>query len=111
MAKEKKKKKRNWLSRILGGGFLNEDFVIRQSKLLVLIVFLIIIFISNRYSCIKKLTEIENLKTKLEDVKYENLILSTELTSSSRQSQIEDMLTTKGIGLRSSKTSVYTIKK
>ena len=106
-----KKKKKNSLSHILGGGFLTEDFVIRQSKLLILIVFMIIIFISNRYSCMKKLTEIENLKTKLEDVKYDNLIISTELTSGSRQSQIEELLATKGIGLRSSKASVYKIKK
>ena len=110
MAKEKKKKK-NWLSTIFSGGFLTEDFVIRQSKLLILIAFLILVFISNRYSCIKKLTEIENLKTELENVKYENLILSTELTSNSRQSQIEEMLATRGVGLRSSKASVYEIKK
>jgi len=109
--KNTKKKKKNWLSYILGGGFLTEDYVRRQTKLLVLIVILIIFFISNRYSCMKKLTEIENLKTKLEDVKYENLIISTELTSSSRQSQIEYLLSTKGIGLRSSKASVYEIHK
>ncbi|MDR1632055.1 MAG: hypothetical protein LBR97_04130 [Dysgonamonadaceae bacterium] len=110
-SKSTKKKKKNLLSHILGGGFLTEDFVIRQSKLLVLIVFLIIVFISNRYYCMKKLTEIENLKTKLQDVKYENLIISTELTSHSRQSQIEEMLAKKGIGLRSSKASVYEIHK
>ncbi|MDR2621367.1 MAG: hypothetical protein LBC48_02165 [Dysgonamonadaceae bacterium] len=110
-SKNTKKKKKNWLSHVLGGGFLTEDFVIRQSKLLVLIVFLIIIFISNRYSCMKKLTEIENLKTELQDVKYENLIISTELTSNSRQSQIEEMLATKGVGLRSSNASVYKIQK
>jgi len=110
MAKTKKKKK-NSLSHILGGGFLTEDFVIRQSKLLILIVFLIIFFISNRYSCNKKLTEIENLKAQLENVQYENLIISTELTSNSRQSQIEEILAAKGVGLRSSKASVYKIHK
>jgi hypothetical protein len=110
-SKNTKKKKKNSLSHILGGGFLTEDFVIKQSKLLILIVFLIIIFISNRYSCMKKLTEIENLKIKLEDVKYENLIISTELTSNSRQSQIEEMLAAKGLGLKSSKASIYKIRK
>jgi len=110
MAKTKKTKKIS-LSDVFGGGFLTEEFVIRQSKLLILIVVLILIFISNRYSCIKKLTEIENLKTKLEDVKYENLVISTELTSGSRQSQIEELLAKKGIGLRSSKASIYEIHK
>jgi cell division protein FtsL len=110
-SKNIKKKKKNSLSHILGGGVLTEDFVAQQYKLLILIVFLIIMFISNRYSCMKKLTEIENLKTKLQDVKYENLIISTELTSNSRQSQIEEMLAKKGMGLRSSKASVYEIQK
>lgn len=110
-SKSTKKKKRNSLSHIFGGGFLTEDFVIRQSKLLILIVFLIIVFISNRYYCMKKLTEIENLKTKLQEVKYENLIISTELSSHSRQSQIEGLLANKGIELRLSKAAVYEIRK
>jgi cell division protein FtsL len=108
---ESKKKKKNVLSHILGGGILTEDFVKQQSGLLILIVVLILFFISNRYSCMKKLTEIENLKTKLQDVKYEHLVISTELTSNSRQSQIEEMLTVKGVGLRSSKAAVYKISK
>jgi cell division protein FtsL len=110
-SKNTKKKKKHSLSHILGGGFLSEDFVIRQSKLLILIVFLIFVFISNRYYCMKKLTEIENLESKLQDIKHESLIISTELTSHSRQSQIEEMLANKGIGLRSSKASVYEIHK
>ncbi|MDR0769192.1 MAG: hypothetical protein LBE71_04740 [Dysgonamonadaceae bacterium] len=104
------KKKKHSLSHILGGGLLTEDFVIRQSKLLVLIGFLIILFISNRYYCMKKLTEIENLKIELQDVKYESLIISTQLTSNSRLSQIEEMLAGKNIELKASKVSVYKIK-
>ncbi|MDR0732708.1 MAG: hypothetical protein LBF08_01410 [Dysgonamonadaceae bacterium] len=109
VSKQTKKKKKKTLSHIFGGGLLTEDFVIRQFKLLVLIVFLIIIFISNRYYCMKKLTEIENLTTILQDVKYESLIISTELTSSCRRSHIEEMLINKGIELRPSKASVYEI--
>jgi cell division protein FtsL len=103
--------KKNWLSHILGGGFLTEDFIIKQSKLLILIVLLIMAFISNRYSCMKKLTEIEILKTKLQDVKYENMIISTEVTAHSRQSQIEELLKKKGIDLVPSKSAFYEIKK
>ena len=105
------KRKRFSFSHILGGGILAEDFVIKQSKLLILIVFLTIFFISNRYSCAKKLTEIEDLKKKLEDVKYENLIISTELTTNSRQSQIELLLAKKGLNLKSPETPTYEIRK
>lgn len=106
-----KKKKRFSINRILGGDILAEDFVIKQSKLLILIVFLIIIFISNRYSCAKKLTEIEDLQRQVMDVKYENLIISTELTTNSRQSQIESLLEKKGIELAGPKTPPFEIKK
>ncbi|GHT12637.1 hypothetical protein FACS189426_16320 [Bacteroidia bacterium] len=107
----KTKKQRSWFFRIIGGEILTEDFVVKQSKLIILIVFLIIIFISNRYACMKKLTEIETLTTQLKDIKYENLVISTELTTHSRQSQIEELLNSKGINLSSSKSSVYEIHK
>lgn len=109
--KKKSKKKRFSLNHILGGDILVEDFVIKQSKLLILIVFLTILFISNRYSCAKKMTEIEDLQAKLMDVKYESLIISTELTTNSRQSQIESLLKKKGIELKGSKTPPYELKK
>jgi cell division protein FtsL len=106
-----KERGKNWLSYILSGVWMTEDFVVRQSKLIILIVFLIIVSISNRYSCMRQLTKIENLRTKMEDMKYENLVISTELTSKSRQSQIEDLFVKKGIELRSSRAAVYEIHK
>jgi cell division protein FtsL len=110
--KETAKKKKKTLSRhILGGDFLTEGFIMRQSKLMALIVCLIIVFISNRYYCMKKLTEIEMLNTQLHDVKHEHLIISMELTNHSRQTQIDEMLANKGIELRLSKAAVYEIQK
>ena len=106
-----KKKKKNIFKYIAIGDFLKEDFVIKQSKLLVLIVILVIIFISNGYSCMKKLSRIEELKTQLKDVKYENLVISTQLTSSSRQSQIEELLKKKQIDLSNPTTPAFEIYK
>lgn len=105
------RKRKLSLPHILGGEILVEDFVIKQSKLILLIVFLIIVFISNRYSCAKKLTRIEDLNRKLTDVKYENLVISTELTLHSRQSQIELLLERKGIELSSPKVPPFEIRK
>jgi hypothetical protein len=109
--KEPRKRKKSSLSKILGGDILTEDFVVKQSKLIILIVFLILVFISNRYSCAKKLTRIEDLSTRLKNVKYENLIIATELTTHSRQSQIEELLKIRGIELESSKTPAFEIHK
>jgi hypothetical protein len=111
MQENKKNKQRSWFFRIIDGEILTEDFVVKQSKLIVLIVVMILIFTTNRYICMNKLTEIENLTTQLKDVKYENLVISTELTTHSRQSQIEELLNSRGINLASSKSSVYEIHK
>ncbi|MDR0427875.1 MAG: hypothetical protein LBH12_04645 [Dysgonamonadaceae bacterium] len=109
MEKESNRKKNFW-QYFFGGEILKEDFVIKQSKLLILVVILFIIFISNGYSCQKKLTQIEDLKAELRDVKYENLVISTRLTSSSRQSQIEVLLGKKGIDLASPTTPAFIIE-
>ena len=105
------KKQKISIFQILGGGILKEDFVVKQSKLLLLIAFLSIILISNRYSCLQKLSKIEDLKRELADIKYENLVISSELTSNSRQSQIEELLNKKGINLGASKNPAYEISK
>ncbi len=105
------KKTKISIAHILGGGILTEDFIVKQSKLLIMIAILFVLFISNRYSCLKKMTEIEDLNKKLTDIKYENLVISTELTSNSRQSQIEALIESKGLKLSGSKTPAFEIKK
>ena len=68
--KEKKKENRFYFLYIFGGGILKEDFIVRHTKMIVLVVVLIFIFIGNRYVCMQRLREIErpsvlmNLKEK-----------------------------------------------
>jgi cell division protein FtsL len=104
------RKSKNSVAHILGGGILTERFITKQSKLLILIAILFVFFISNRYACLKKIAEIDDLKKKLENVKYEHLILSTELTANSRQSQIELLLEKRGLNLTGSKVPPFEIK-
>jgi len=109
-----RKKRKTWLDSIrdiIGGRFLTGEFVRKQVKLLVLIVGLIIIFISNSYSCMKKLAEIEQLKIELADVKYESLVLSTKLTSVSRHSQVKELLKQRGINLSNPTSPAFEIQK
>ena len=111
MKGNKKKTRKVSIKDVIDGRLLTEEFVSKQLKLLALIVVLLIIFISNSYSCMKKLTEIESLKAQLKDVKYEHLIISTKLTSSSSQSQIKGLLEQRGINLSGPTSPAYEIHK
>ena len=107
----RKKNKQNMFRKIIGGEILKEDFVIKQFKLMLLIAFCSIALVSHRYSCQQKLTQIEALNRKLSDVRYENIVLLTELTMNSRQSLVEDLLKKRGMDLSPSKSPVYEIYK
>ncbi|MCD7931482.1 MAG: hypothetical protein LUE98_16975 [Tannerellaceae bacterium] len=109
--KKNKKEKRLSLLYILGGGILKEDFIVRHTKMIVLIVFLIFFFIGNRYTCMQKVREIDRLRQRLHDVKFEALSVSTELTGKSRQSQIESLVESKGLGLEVAKTPAFELYK
>ncbi|MDR2087017.1 MAG: hypothetical protein LBP72_07555 [Dysgonamonadaceae bacterium] len=107
----KRAKKKNSFLKILVGDILTEDYIIKQSKLILWIVLLVLIFISNRYSCVNKLAEIQELNDSLKLLQYENLALSTRLTTHSRQLQIENLLKEKGIDLSVSKSPAIEIRK
>ena len=106
---EKKKKKRTFMY-ILGGGVLKEDFIVRHTKMIGLIVLLLFFYISNRYTCIIKLREIDKLTEQLKDVKYESLSISAQLTSGTRPSQVEDLVKRQGLDLEKAKTPPYKLK-
>jgi len=105
------KKKKSSFSYILGGKVLTEDFVVKQSGLFLLIFCLIILFISNRYYCSKKLSEMDKLKKELIELNYEHVFLTTRITAVSRQSQIEELLRGKGIELTKNNVTIYQIRK
>jgi hypothetical protein len=108
---ETKKKKKNPFLFIIRGDFLAEKYVFNQLGFVAYIVLLIVINISNSYLCVDELSKLDNLKTELKDIKYENLVILTKLTSISRQSQIEEMLAKKGINLSVSTTPAFEINK
>ena len=107
--KEAKKKKSNSLKSILGGDILATDFFRRQTKLLVLIMVLIIFYIHNRYASQQQQLEIDKLKKELIDIKYDALTRSSELMEKSRQSRIEDYISTKESDLQTSTHPPYLI--
>ena len=99
--KTRKKEKRLSFWYILGGGVLKEDFILRHTRMIVLLVVLAFFFIGNRYTCMQKLRE----------MRFEALSISSELTGNSRQSQIELLIEEQGIDLEGAKTPPYELYK
>lgn len=113
MDNKHKKKKENRFSilYVLGGGILKEDFIIKHTRLVVLLVILVFFFIGNRYTCMQKLREIDRLQQQLRDVRFEALSISSELTGNSRQSQIESLIEEQGIELEVAKNPPFELYK
>ena len=89
MSAERKKKKKNILKSWFDGDMLLSPFLSRQIGLIALVAALIIVYVSNRYAFQSEQVEIQRLRTKLEDVKYEALARSSELMEKSRESNIQ----------------------
>ena len=108
--KNKEKKTRASWKNIIGGDILATDFFRRQTKLVVLIMVLILFYIHNRYVCQRQMIEIDKLKKELVDIKYDALTRSSELTERTRQSRIEEYVSTEHSDLQTSTAPPYVIE-
>ena len=77
---------------IFGGDILQSKFFKRQIPWFIFVFALMILYTANRYSSQQDIIEIDNLRNKLQDVKYNALTESSELLNLSRQSNIEKYL-------------------
>lgn len=96
---------------VFGGNVLTENFF---SKNLIFILFLVgvmILFISHRYTVLRKIAEMERLKVELKDAKFESLNISSDLTEASRLSHIERMIERSGLSLKTTNEPVYKLEK
>ena len=116
-SKKQKKQKESTSSKhmsirsILGGDILANDFFKRQTNLLILIMVLTILYIDNRYECQQEMIEIDRLKKELTDIKYDALTRSSELMEKSRQSRIEEYISTEESPLETATNRPYLIQK
>ena len=76
-----------------------------------LIMILTVLYIDNRYSSQQELIEIDKLKKDLIDIKYDALTRSSELMEKSRQSRIEEYISTEDSPLQTATNRPYLIKK
>ena len=68
------------LRKILGGDILTAQIIRRQIWLVILIVFFVIIYISNRYNIQNDIIELDKLQKELQDTKYKALSTSSQIT-------------------------------
>lgn len=96
---------------VFGGNVLTEDFFSKNLTFIIVLVVVMLLFISQRYTVLQNIAEMERLKVELKDAKFESLNISSDLTELSRQSQIEKMVEQAGLGLETANEPVYKIHK
>ncbi|HET9570630.1 MAG TPA: FtsL-like putative cell division protein [Bacteroidales bacterium] len=102
---------RVFLNELLDGSFMTKDVMRRNALLLLLLVGLIIVYISNHYAVIMRLSEIDSLQKELTEAKYEALTRTSDLMRESRQSFVQEMIIQKGLELENSTIPPFTIAK
>ncbi len=95
---------------ILGGTVLTEDFFWKNARFIATVFIIIVLYISNRYSCIEKMAKIESLQYELKDAKYESLTISSQLMGVSRESKVEELVLKNGVEIKLTKDPTYKIK-
>lgn len=75
------------LSKTLGGVIISH-FVKRQIGVVILIGAFVIVYISLRYMCQKKLVEIDRTETKIVNARYKATVCTSKLTEVSRESNV-----------------------
>ena len=106
----KKTKKSGKWREIVGGDILAAGFFSHHLKLFVLIMFLVIIYIQNRYAYQQQMIELDRLKKELTDIKYDALTRSSQLMERSRQSKIEEYIQRENSELEIATTPPFLIK-
>lgn len=86
---KKKKKKSGIFYKIYSGNILRDERITKNAGLFALVIFYIIIYISNRYAFQQELHQISDLKDEVKILKYDVLTQQSELSEKSRQSHIE----------------------
>lgn len=99
------------LRTILGGDILAGPWFRRQFLYILFCVFLLILYISNRYACQRCMIEIDQLQKELLDIKYKELTRLSELQERTRRSRVEEYLRqVNDTTLQTATTSPYILK-
>ena len=92
-------------------GHYLQEFIVKNIKLIILILFFIMLLVGNRFAYEHQMSEIARLKKELEDRKFTSLEVSEGLMKQSRPSQVKQMILNRNIELEDSRVPAYRIKR
>ncbi len=96
----KKDQKPSFIKRISQGEVLSSDFFARNWLTVFAGVVVVMLYITNKYTCQTKMEEIRRLETELEIVKTERLRVRSAYMSNTRESSMQHLIDSLGLNLR-----------
>ncbi|MCX7862303.1 MAG: FtsL-like putative cell division protein [Bacteroidales bacterium] len=106
---EKEAKRKGILRSIIDGSFLSREIVFKNIWFIVFLVFLGLIYIANRNHAEKIVRETVRLKKEVDELKSEQLSITSTLMKISQQSQVESLVVKYNLDLVSSEEPPYKI--
>ena len=82
---------------VISGNIFTKSYFLKQTKLILLIIALVFIYMNNRMVCEKQLALIDKLNKELECEKYISMVTETELLSISRPEEIKKLVDKHGL--------------
>jgi hypothetical protein len=87
---------------IIDGTFLVRENMIRQLPFVLFLTFLGVIYIGNRFHAEKMVRQINDLKIEVDNLRSEQITITSELMNISRPSEVAALVESKGLGLKES---------
>jgi hypothetical protein len=94
--------KRIRVKELLDGTILIRENIIRQWPYVLFLTFLGVIYIGNRFHAEKMVRQINDLKIEVNNLRAEQITITSELMNISRPSEVNALVESKGLGLKES---------
>lgn len=101
--------KKNFLRSIVDGSFFSKEIILKNINYISFLVFLGLIYIANRNHAERLLRETIKLKKEVEELKSEQLTISSKLMQISQQSYVEKIMKEQQLELYNSDTPPFKI--
>ncbi len=98
--REQKKPGKANLRNILDGSLMTRELVMKNYRYILLLTFLALILIANRYHAEKLVRETNTLQAKVKELRSESITVSSRLMEISRQSSVSELVEKRGLGLK-----------
>lgn len=89
----------SWFSRIIEGRLVTGDFFARHWMQIFVIIAMVLVYITNRYSCQRAMEQIRTLNNRLDVVQTESYRVRGEYMGRIRESELSQSLDSLGLGL------------